>query len=321
MPTYNPYTDTHAIEKYQFLHHFLPHPETTKRAKLLQHKALFTYSLVAAFLLVLIRVLPLLAPGVLGYASDITVSDLLIETNEMRNEHGLNSLRLNPQLTAAAEQKAAHMFENDYWAHVAPDGTTPWDFILNSSYDYSYAGENLAKNFNKSPDVVEAWFQSPTHRENLLSSHYEEIGFAVMNGVLDGYETTLVVQMFGKPRAGVPIATETQEETILEELAVAPEPEPVIQKATIPQVVEDVDLAFVPPVEPEAVLPAVDVTTATKSITVTVAGFLVLLLVLDIWYTKRKAIPKITGNAFAHIMFLVITVVGVWFALSPGKIL
>ncbi len=321
MPTYNPYTDTHAIEKYQFLHHFLPHPETQERAKLLQHKALFTYSLVAAFLLVLIKVVPILAPGILGYASDITVSDLLVETNEMRNEHGLNTLRLNPQLTAAAEEKAAHMFEQDYWAHVAPDGTTPWDFILNAAYDYSYAGENLAKNFNNSDDVVEAWFQSPSHRENLLSTHYEEIGFAVKNGVLDGYETTLVVQMFGKPRAGVPIATETQEENILEELAYVPEPAPVTQKATLPQESELIDLEFISPVPQTEVLPAVDVTTATRSITIIVTGFLVLLLVLDIWYTKRKAIPKITGNAFAHIMFLVITVVGVWFALSPGKII
>lgn len=322
MPTYNPYMDTHAIEKYQFLHHFLPHPETKQRAKLLQHKALFTYTLVVVFLLALVRVLPLLAPGVLGYASDINVSELLKDTNRIRNEHGLQSLRLNSQLTAAAEEKATHMFKYDYWAHVAPDGTTPWDFILNSAYDYSYAGENLAKNFNNSDDVVEAWFQSPSHRENLLNSHYEEIGFAVVNGVLDGYETTLVVQMFGKPRAGVPIATETEEQQILEELAYVPEPVPVFQKATIPQTSEPVDLDFVSPIPPQTeILPAVDVATATRTLTIVVAGFLFILLALDIWYSKRKAIPKISGNAFAHIMLLVISVVGIWFALSPGKIL
>lgn len=67
--------------------------------------------------------------------------------------------------------------------------------------------------------------------------------------------------------------------------------------------------------------PVIDVTTATRFITMSVASFLFILLVLDVWYTKKKAIPKLTGNAYAHIVFLVITVVGLWFVLVPGEIL
>ncbi len=95
--------------------------------------------------------------------------------------------------------KATDMFARNYWAHYGPDGTTPWSFITNSGYEYEYAGENLAKNFMFSDGVVQAWMESPTHRENILRNEYTEIGYAIQNGVLNGEETTLVVQMFGTP--------------------------------------------------------------------------------------------------------------------------
>ena len=317
MPTYNPYLETHSLEKYQFLHHFLPHPETKKRARLLSHKALFGYILIVAFFAGLIHLIPKFAPGVLGYASDIHIRDLLNETNQVRNEHGLQSVKVNPVLNAAAEAKARHMFENDYWAHNAPDGTTPWDFILDSGYDYKYAGENLAKNFNTSDGVVDAWYKSPSHKENLLNSNYSEIGFAVVDGVLNGYETTLVVQMFGKPRTAAPLAV--NEPAVVEEQV---EVEVPVAAGESSVTSEQEDLVTQEISEPSgAYSPVVDITTASIFLTISVASFLFILLVLDVWYTKKKAIPKLTGNAYAHIIFLVLTVVGLWFALVPGEVL
>ena len=242
------------------------------------------YSVIMILVISLFQVLPRFAPGVLGYASNINISDLLSGTNEIRAQNGLSTLTTSPALEEAARQKAAHMFERDYWSHVAPDGTAPWDFILGQNYDYTYAGENLAKNFTNSDQVVDGWYQSPSHRDNLLNGNYEEIGFAVVNGVLQGYETTLVVQMFGKPR--VPTA-----------IAVVPEAPVVDVKESTPvAVVVDVPVVSEIVVTDTQVLPAVDVTVASKTITFLIGGFLLLLLVLDIWYSKRKAIPKITAT-------------------------
>jgi len=306
MPTYNPYTDTHAIEKYQFLSHFLPHPVRKTRAKLLSNTAVLSYSIILIVLISLFHIVPKVLPGTLGYASNIKVEDLFKLTNDIRAERNLSALRLNPVLTKAARLKADHMFNNDYWAHVAPDGTEPWDFILDAGYDYAFAGENLAKNFGLSSEVVEAWYRSPSHKDNLLSSNYDEVGFAVVNGVLDGYETTLVVQMFGRPRSPAYLASAEEEKKLLEAVSIAA-PETVVPVIAIEPASE--------------VLPAIDVGTASKTITFVVSGFLFLLLAMDIWYTRRKAIPKLTGHAYAHLSFLIITAIGVWLALSPGRIL
>ena len=194
-------------EKYQFIHHFVPHPYHKTRATLLSIPLMWFYTLTVFAFLVVFKTTPHLLPGVLGYASNINTDILLKETNKIRMEHGLSPLTINNKLAKAAEKKANHMFEKDYWAHISPDGVKPWDFILQSDYDYAFAGENLAKNFDTSDQVVKAWYESASHRENLLSTNYDEIGFAVLNGVLDGYETTLVVQMFGRPRTEIAVAT------------------------------------------------------------------------------------------------------------------
>ena len=93
------------------------------------------------------------------------------------------------------------MFNKQYWAHTAPDGKEPWDFMSEAGYSYQVAGENLARDFSTTSAMVAAWMASPTHRANIMNGRYTEIGIAVINGTLEGVETTLVVQMFGTPRS------------------------------------------------------------------------------------------------------------------------
>ena len=50
-------------------------------------------------------------------------------------------------------------------------------------------------------------------------------------------------------------------------------------------------------------------------------SFVLLLLALDIWYSKRRGILKFTGHTLAHMLFLVTVLAGVWMVISPGKVL
>jgi hypothetical protein len=300
------------IDKYRFIHHFVPHPHHRTRARFLSTKAIVLYCMVFLLILGGFKVFAKMYPGVLGYASDITVSQLLKYTNQRRAETGASELRLNPALMKAAEMKARDMFEHGYWAHVSPSGVEPWDFILAENYDYSHAGENLAKNFSNSREVVNAWYGSPTHRENLLNKNYEEIGFAVVNGVLEGYETTLVVQLFGKPRNPAYLASAQDEQRILE-------------SATVVDLEPTISIEPIFPIGGVAVAAPrdyhIEANIATKYLIILFGVFITILLCLDVWYSRRHSIFKMSGHTLAHLSLLIITIVGMLFLLSPGRIL
>lgn len=137
---------------------------------------------------------------VLAFATNTTVSGLLAETNANRVASGLAPLSLSGSLNSAAQSKAQHMIDNNYWAHVAPDGTTPWDFINGVGYQYLKAGENLAFGFATSSSTVVGWMGSPTHRANILDPAYETVGFGIVNGPnFQGGENTVVVALYADP--------------------------------------------------------------------------------------------------------------------------
>jgi uncharacterized protein YkwD len=138
---------------------------------------------------------------VLGQQSDVTRQELLIETNARRLDDGKPALKLSDTLSTAATMKARDMFTQQYWAHNAPNGRTPWHWFKKADYSYAYAGENLAKGFSTSDGVVTAWMNSPEHRENLLDERYKDVGFAVISGTLNGEVTRLVVAFYGTPKA------------------------------------------------------------------------------------------------------------------------
>ncbi|GIW62352.1 MAG: hypothetical protein KatS3mg090_0178 [Patescibacteria group bacterium] len=177
---------------------FIPHKNNNYRAKILH----IDFMAIMLFILVVLNftLIKLQNTNVIyAFKNQITVEQLLYYTNKARQENNLPPLKLNDQLSQAAQLKADDMFQKNYWSHYAPDGKSPWDFILKTGYQYEYAGENLARSFYFAKDVVSAWMNSESHRANILKKEYTEVGFAVKEGVLQGEPTTLVVQMFAKP--------------------------------------------------------------------------------------------------------------------------
>ncbi len=177
----------------------LPHKDTHHRAHAWHPFSFLLY--IAAVLSIGwgALTLPQVSPSILGYASSITPEEIAERANTARTTRGVPPLSVNALLAKAAQEKAKDMVTKDYWAHVSPTGIPPWTFITDAGYSYSVAGENLARNFEDPQTVIDAWLASPSHRDNLINAQYTEMGVAVMNGVMNGVETTLVVHMFGKP--------------------------------------------------------------------------------------------------------------------------
>ncbi len=187
-------------------HIFHPRRSNNHRPRLLHPEALFFMVLISSGFVALLHLFSGLATNgsVLGYASTITPKQVIEITNQERSRFGLSPLTLNQTLAEAALAKGQDMFADQYWSHTAPDGTEPWSFIRQAGYQYQVAGENLARDFANTESMMAAWMASPTHKANIVNSKYDEIGIAVIDGSLDGYETTLVVQMFGtQTNAGV----------------------------------------------------------------------------------------------------------------------
>jgi hypothetical protein len=127
-----------------------------------------------------------------------TSAEIISLTNLTRQSEGLPPLHPNPLLMSAAQNKASAMLAAGSWSHNTPDATS-WQFLDQVGYRYQIAGENLARNYQDSTDVINAWINSPTHKNNLLNPNYTQIGVAVATGSADQHTSTLVVQYLGTP--------------------------------------------------------------------------------------------------------------------------
>jgi len=206
------------------------------------------------------------------------------------------------------------MLVNGYWSHVAPDGTEPWKFFIDSDYKYRYAGENLARDFSNPSDAVEAWMASPSHKDNMLSDKYVEIGVAVVEGDLAGVDTTIIVQMFGTKlgdaSAQVPVVQakpEIESEMAAANLSPVP-PEPVVSE--IPSNISHlpstniVGLSGTRQTESGGIGVLISPFVTTRGVSMALITLLLVILVLDAIIVSRRRISRIGGRTFAHFAFL-----------------
>lgn len=152
---------------------------------------------------------PLRGPEV-GENSNLTVAGIISQTNLQRRLNNLPPLTASRQLSHAGTAKADDMFAHQYFAHLSPQGRGPADIVSAAGYDYIAVGENLALgNFADDKELVQAWMDSPGHRENILSSDYKEIGIGLRRGEFEGRSTWLAVQEFARPRSDCPVVDES----------------------------------------------------------------------------------------------------------------
>lgn len=112
--------------------------------------------------------------------------------NEYRKQNGLEELKTYSKLQKTARIKALDIVKVGYFSHNSPILGTPFELMDKTGIYYNVAGENLAGNI--SPEkAVEAWINSPAHRENILDKEYTYTGITVMDSPVYG---KVFVQMF-----------------------------------------------------------------------------------------------------------------------------
>ena len=139
-------------------------------------------------------------------SSYLTKAGIIEWTNIQRGNYNLPPLSENTNLDKAANIKMQDMFKNQYFAHTSPSGDMgAGELAEGAGYQFIIIGENLAMgNFANDEEVVQAWMDSPGHRENILNPKYQEIGVAAGKGTFEGKNTWIAVQIFGLPLASCP---------------------------------------------------------------------------------------------------------------------
>jgi hypothetical protein len=151
--------------------------------------------------------------SVLAYATSMTLSNLLNDTNSARIQNGVSPLNLNSQLNAAAQASANDMAARNYWSHNTPEGNPPWVWVSDQGYSYQKLGQNLAAGFTDEQSTIDGWMASPPHRANMLDPDYVDVGFGSANNPdytsAGGGPMTIVVAFYGDPTPAAVAAAPT----------------------------------------------------------------------------------------------------------------
>lgn len=303
------------------LHFFTPRFSNNQKARLIHSEIILLIAFVITIFQGLIYFGSHSRVAILGYAANISIQEVVNLTNQKRETTGVSTLTLSDELSAAAHQKGLDMLNKDYWAHVSPDGLEPWYFFEKVGYKYRYAGENLARDFSSASAAVDAWMASPSHKENLLSDKYKEIGIAVVEGDMNGVDTTLIVQLFGT-------RTSPQLAAIPEAVAIkeSPSTEPAVAAET--KETNDTSVVEVPiaeaqeiPQKPVAVVaPKVSPFITAQSLSLFVIILLSVVLVIDIIEVERRKISRLGARKFAHLAYL-LTIIVILIISKAGEII
>ncbi len=94
------------------------------------------------------------------------------QVNDERGTAGLDELKWDKNLETVSSVRAKECSQK--FSHTRPDGRQ-W-YTVNSKIQ---GGENLAFGFDTANDAVDAWMNSPTHRDNILYDEFAKVAISI----------------------------------------------------------------------------------------------------------------------------------------------
>jgi len=135
-------------------------------------------------------------------------SQVLVELNTIRRARGLAPLRLSAPLSSAADSHSRAMGTFGFFSHSSRDGSEFWKRVQRfygpgRSGTWS-VGENLLWSTTglDASRALQLWMASPSHRKNILTPRWREIGLAAVSvpaapGVFGGRDVVIITSDFG----------------------------------------------------------------------------------------------------------------------------
>lgn len=102
------------------------------------------------------------------------VTQIVNLVNEERAKAGLSEVKLDANITAAANVRAMEIKQS--FSHTRPDGSSFSTALKEQGVSYRGSGENIAWGQKSPEQVMNAWMNSDGHRANILNPNYKNIG-------------------------------------------------------------------------------------------------------------------------------------------------
>src|SRR5215831_1104604 len=170
------------------------------------------------------------AMKVVWLAVFVTITSTLAHAEDMadmisryRREHGLSTVKTDPQLTALAERQAKAMAASGVMDHSVAGSFSS----RISTVSTSRAAENIAAGTKTWAETFRMWQNSPGHNANLLQARADSVGVAVARNENTRYKIfwAMVIAEKAPKEKEIRVAAQTK----------AKEPKVAAQKKTVEQ--------------------------------------------------------------------------------------
>ena len=130
--------------------------------------------------------------------ADEVEATMLFLVNEARSEDrfcGDDFFPAAPPVTwddRIADSALVHsidMAENQYFDHIAPDGSNAGDRLIDEGYQPAAWGENILVGLENSSVVIQNWLDSPGHCDVIMHPDLHELGVGMARGNYQGRST------------------------------------------------------------------------------------------------------------------------------------
>jgi uncharacterized protein YkwD len=119
------------------------------------------------------------AAGAGGWYDDAFTATVFAGVNKRRQSAGLQPLAVDPRLVDSAATYARVLADNTWFSHTGPDGSTLVTRDEAAGFPFTVQlGEVLAWGSNgwTAAAIVQAWIDSPAHRDQILNPAYTRAG-------------------------------------------------------------------------------------------------------------------------------------------------
>ena len=124
------------------------------------------------------------------FDAGIFAQEVCAAMNETRAASGLSPLSTTPELTQAANKRAAEIASK--FSHTRPGDKDYQTAVTEAGGSFGYIGENLFRGMSTADAAKSAWEASQVHMDNILCSNFHHVGI----GVAVSGEQVYMVQVF-----------------------------------------------------------------------------------------------------------------------------